>query len=164
MPNPSPAAFHHTCFVVRDLEAAAQRIADSFHIGPFAIWTIAPQVCRVNGEEQPFSFRVALATVGGATFEIIAPHTGNAIYEGQLGAHGDGFSHTCFSYASLEDLQAAKADLLQQGRRLVQEGSTAGVFDFAYFEIPEVGSLIEVLYLDPSQLPAPEAVIASAAA
>jgi catechol 2,3-dioxygenase-like lactoylglutathione lyase family enzyme len=164
MPNLTPAAFHHTCFVVRDLEATAEKIAATFHIGPFAIWTIAPQICRVNGEEQPFSFRVALATVGGATFEIIAPHTGNAIYEGQLAANGDGFSHTCFSYASLEDLRAAKADLLAQGRRIVQEGSTEGVFEFAYFEIPEVGSLIEVLYLDPSQLPAPEAVIPSVAA
>jgi hypothetical protein len=33
------------------------------------------------------------------------------------------------------------------------------VFDFGYFRFPEIGSLVEVLYIDPAKLPAPEAVI-----
>jgi hypothetical protein len=33
------------------------------------------------------------------------------------------------------------------------------MFDFGYFRFPEIGSLVEVLYLDAARLPAPEAVI-----
>jgi hypothetical protein len=46
---------------------------------------------------------------------------------------------------------------------MVQEGSGGNVFDFAYFRFPEIGSLVEVLYLDPSKLPPPEAVIGPSA-
>jgi hypothetical protein len=37
------------------------------------------------------------------------------------------------------------------------------VFDFGYFRFPEISSLVEVLYLDPTKLPAPEAVIGPSA-
>jgi hypothetical protein len=53
----------------------------------------------------------------------------------------------------------AKTDLRRQGRELVQEGSAGDVFEFCYFRFPEIGSLVEVLYLDTTKLPAPEAVI-----
>jgi len=33
------------------------------------------------------------------------------------------------------------------------------VFDFSYFDFPEIGSPIEVLFLDAGKLPPPEAVI-----
>ncbi len=33
------------------------------------------------------------------------------------------------------------------------------MFDFAYFDFPEIGSVVEVLFLDAAQLPPPEAVI-----
>jgi hypothetical protein len=48
---------------------------------------------------------------------------------------------------------------MRQGRQIIQEGGSGDVFEFAYFSFPEVGSPIEVLFLDPSRLPAPEAVI-----
>jgi methylmalonyl-CoA/ethylmalonyl-CoA epimerase len=154
-----PVALHHTCFLVRDLEGTAQRLSDAFGIGPWNIWTIAPAECRVHGQASPFSFRVALATVGGGTFELITPQSGRSVFEEQLEKHGDGFHHTCLVYSSLEAVRAAKAELLRQGRELVQEGNGGDVFDFGYFRFPEIGSLVEVLYIDPARLPAPEAVI-----
>jgi hypothetical protein len=33
------------------------------------------------------------------------------------------------------------------------------MFEFADFRFPEIGSLVEVLYLDAAKLPAPEAII-----
>jgi hypothetical protein len=33
------------------------------------------------------------------------------------------------------------------------------MFDFGYFQFPEIGSLVELLYLDAAQLPAPEVII-----
>ncbi len=159
MTRPLPVTLHHTCFLVRDLEGTARRLSDALGIGPWNLWTITPADCRVRGEASPFSFRVALATVGGATFELITPHTGRSVYDEQLETRGEGFHHTCLVYASLEEVRAAKAELRRQGRELVQEASGGEVFDFGYFHFPEIDSLVEVLYLDPARLPAPEAVI-----
>ena len=159
MPRVIPAAFHHTCFLVRDLEATAQRLSDALGIGPWNIWTIAPAVCRVRGQDSPFSFRVALATVGGGTYELITPQTGRTVFDEHLARHGEGFHHTCLVYPSIEAVREAKRELLQQGRELIQEGSAGDVFDFAYFDFPEIGSAVEILYLDASKLPPPERVI-----
>ena len=154
-----PAALHHTCFLVRDLERAAQQIADALGIGPWNIWTIEPAECKVRGQKSPFSFRVALTTVGGGTYELVTPHNGRSVYDEHIEQHGEGFHHTCLVYPSLEALREAKADLRRQGREPLQEASTGDVFDFAYFPFPEIGSLVEVLYLDVARLPAPEVVI-----
>lgn len=81
------------------------------------------------------------------------------MYVNHLATRGEGFHHTCLFYASLDDVRAAKADLLRQGRVLMQEGGSGDFFEFAYFEFPEIGSPIEVLYIDVSKLPPPEAVI-----
>lgn len=163
MTRPIPAALHHTCFLVHDLEGTAQRLSDSLGIGPWNIWTITPAECRVHGKASSFSFRVALATVGGGTFELVSPHSGQSVYDEHLAEHGEGFHHTCLVYPSLDAVREAKADLQRQGRELVQEASGGEVFEFGYFRFPELGSLVEVLFLDPSKLPAPEAVIGSAA-
>jgi hypothetical protein len=56
-------------------------------------------------------------------------------------------------------VRKAKADLLRQGRELIQEGSAGDVFDFSYFLFPEIGSAVELLYLDAAKLPPPEAVV-----
>ena len=157
-----PAALHHTCFLVRDLEGTAQRMADALGIGPWNIWTITPTVCKVHGQESPFSFRVALATVGGGTYELVTPHSGRGVYEEHLDRYGVGFHHTCLVYPSLEAVREAKAELTRQGRTLVQEGSAGDVFDFSYFSFPEIGSLVELLYLDAAKLPPPEGVVRAA--
>jgi hypothetical protein len=159
MTRVTPTTLHHTCFLVHDLEATAQRMADALGIGPWNIWTITPEMCRVNGEESPFSLRIALATIGGGSFELVSPLTGRIVSTQHLREHGEGFHHTCLLYSSLEAAREAKAEFRRQGRRLVQEGSTGDVFDFSYFDFPEIGSLIEVLYLDASKLPPPEVVI-----
>jgi catechol 2,3-dioxygenase-like lactoylglutathione lyase family enzyme len=156
---PTATALHHTCFLVRDLEGTAQRLADSLGVGPWNVFTIRPTASRVHGEERPFSFRVALATVGGGTFELVTPLTGPSVYDEHLAAHGEGFHHTCLVYASLAEVRAAKAELVRQGRELIQEASGGDAFEFAYFQFPEIGSAVEVLYLDPAQLPPPDGVI-----
>lgn len=163
MTMPSPAALHHTCFLVRDVEAAAQALSDSLGIGPWNVWTIEPAECRVRGKDSPFSFRVALAQVGGGTFELITPLTGTSVYDAHLEKHGEGFHHTCLVYPTLDAVREAKAELLRQGREMVQEGSAGDVFDFSYFIFPEIGSAVELLYLDAAQLPPPEVVIGEGA-
>jgi methylmalonyl-CoA/ethylmalonyl-CoA epimerase len=159
MPTETPHALHHTCFIVRDLEGTARRLSDSLGIGPWNIWTFEPTRCLVHGKESRFSFRVALTAVGGGIFELVTPHTGLSVYGEHLEQHGDGFHHICFVYPSLEGVQKAKAELHRQGRVAIQEASAGDSFEFAYFDFPEIGSAIEVLYLDVSKLPPPEAVV-----
>jgi len=159
MAIPTPAAIHHTAFLVRDLEATAQRLSDTLGIGPWNVFTIAPAESRVRGEPSPFTFRAALATVGGGTFELITPHTGRSIYDEHLEKYGDGFHHTCLVYPTIDAVREAKAELRRQGMEIIQEGSAGDVFDFGYVAFPEIGSLVELLYLDVSKLPPPDAVI-----
>lgn len=159
MSRPAPAALHHTCFIVHDLEAAARALSDALGIGPWNVWTIEPERCTVRGVEQRFSFRVALGQVGGGTYELITPHEGRSVYDEHLERHGNGFHHTCMAYPTMDAVRAAKAALIADGRTMLQEGSGGDVFDFAYFDFPEIGSPIELLFLDPSKLPPPEAVI-----
>jgi len=158
MTQPSPVALHHTCFLVRDLEGTARKLADALRVGPWNVWTITAE-CRVHGRTSPLSFRIALATVGGGSFELITPHGRRSVLNEQLEEHGEGFHHTCLAYPSLSAVQEAKAELQRQGRELVLEVSGGDAFDFTYVRFPEIGSLVELLYLDPARLPAPEAVI-----
>ena len=159
MTRPTPVALHHTCFVVHDLEAAARALSDSLGIGPWNVWTIVPERSVVRGVEQHFSFRVALTEVGVGTYELITPHAGESVYDEHLAQFGNGFHHTGMVYPSMQAVRDAKAALLDDGRTMLQEGSGGDVFDFAYFEFPEIGSPIELLFLDAEKLPPPEAVI-----
>ena len=159
MAIPTAATLHHTGFLVRDLEATARRLSDALGIGPWNVWTIAPTYCIVRGEPSPFTFRAALATVGGGTFELITPHTGRSVFDDYLETHGEGFHHTCLMYPTLDSVREAKAEVRRQGREIIQEGSAGDVFDFGYVAVPEIASLVELLYLDISKLPPPEVVI-----
>jgi methylmalonyl-CoA/ethylmalonyl-CoA epimerase len=154
-----PSALHHTAFLVRDLEGTAQTLASELGIGPWNIWTIDPDTCVVRGQPGRFSFRVALATVGGGTFELVTPAGGRSVIDEHLEQHGEGFHHTCLVYPSLDALRQAKAELRRQGREMILEASGGDVFDFAYVLFPEIGSAVEVLYLDASKLPPPERTI-----
>jgi len=147
---------HHTCFVVRDVEETAAALAAS-GIGPWSIWSIAPAATTVRGRDVPFSFRVALAAVGDSNVELLAPDEGESIYVGHLEANGEGFHHTCVAYPTREALREAKAQLVRQGREVVQSADMGELGEFCYFDLPEIGALLELLYV--TELPPPEKTI-----
>jgi hypothetical protein len=147
---------HHTCFVVRDVETTAAALAES-GIGPWGVWTIEPAASTVRGREARFSFRIALAQVGGANYELLAPYDGDSIYVEHLATSGEGFHHTCILYPSREAIGDAKAELERQGRTMVQSGDLGDLGELCYYDISEIGSLIELLYV--TELPPPEKTI-----
>lgn len=153
----SSGTLHHTCFVVNDVEKTATALAESLGIGPWGVWTIEPGGTTVRGRDVPFSFRIAIAAVGDSNYELLAPHTGESIYVEHLEAKGEGFHHTCIAYPSHEALREAKAELLHQGRELVQGGDFGDAGEFCYFDIPEIGALLELLYV--KEQPPPETTI-----
>jgi hypothetical protein len=150
---------HHTCFVVHDLEKAAKALADSLGIS-WNVWTIEPESSTVRGRDVPFSFKVALAQVGGAAYELIEPHTGESVYVEHLASKGEGFHHTCIAYGTREAIQQAKDELSRQGREMIQSGSLGELGEFCYFDIPETGAVLELLFLS-GELPPPEKTIGS---
>ena len=147
---------HHTCFVVHDVESTAAALTES-GIGPWGVWTIEPTAATVRGREVPFSFRIAFASVGASNFELLAPQEGESIYVGHLEANGEGFHHTCIAYSSREAMREATAELVRQGREIVQSAEMGELGEFCYFEIREMGALLELLYV--TELPPPEKTI-----
>jgi methylmalonyl-CoA/ethylmalonyl-CoA epimerase len=143
---------HHTCFVVHDVEKTAAALAES-GIGPWGVWTIEPVATTVRGREVPYSFRIGFASVGGSNFELLAPLEGESIYVDHLEANGEGFHHTCVAYPSREAMREAKAELVSQGREIVQSADMGELGEFCYFDIPEMGALLELLYV--TELPPP---------
>jgi len=158
MSVPDSGVLHHTGFVVHDVEKAANALSESLSIGPWGIWTIEPTEGTLHGKRASFSFRAALAEAGGASYELISPASGESVYKEYLAKHGEGFHHTCLLYPDLAALRAAKSKLLSQGREMVQGASVGELAEFFYFHIPEIGSVVELLYL--GELPPPEKTIA----
>lgn len=149
--------FHHVCFVVEDLEKAAQSLASTLSIKPWNVWTITPDTSTFRGREVATSFKIAIAPLGAANFELIQPISGENAYFEHLQTKGEGIHHTCIAYETLVAMQDARRELLRQGRTMIQSGSIEGAAEFCYFEIPETGSVLELLYM--KELPAPEKTI-----
>jgi Glyoxalase/Bleomycin resistance protein/Dioxygenase superfamily len=147
---------HHVGIAVHDVEKSAAALEAS-GIGPWAIWTIAPASTIVRGQDVPFTFRVAFAAVGDSNFELIAPLEGESIYVDFLKTNGEGLHHTCIAYPTREALHEAKEELTRQGRELVQSADMGELGEFCYFQIPEIGSLLELLYV--TELPPPEVTV-----
>lgn len=95
--------------------------------------------------------------MGDSNYELLAPLEGESIYVEHLAANGEGFHHTCISYPSREAMRDAKAELERQQRTMVQSADMGDLGEFCYYDIPEIGSLIELLYV--TELPAPEKAI-----
>ena len=140
-------AFHHTCFVVHDVDATAAKLEASLGIGPWHFETIEPPAATMRGRPARLTFRIALAPVGEAFYELLAPVSGESIYAEHLAERGEGFHHTCIRYETHGALRAAKRELSDQGRTIVQSGDFGDAGEFCYFEIPETGALLELLYL-----------------
>jgi catechol 2,3-dioxygenase-like lactoylglutathione lyase family enzyme len=152
---PGSSTLHHTCFLVRDVDGAAARLATTLGIGPWHVWTITPEEGTVHGR----SVRVALAEHGGSSYELLAPISGDSVYVEHLATKGEGFHHTCHAYASREELRAAKAELLAKGCEMIQDASLGDLGEFCCFAVPETASVLELLYL--RQLPPPEKAISA---
>ena len=142
--------FHHTAFIVKDIEKTAATLAKSLSI-KWGLWTVEPTASTVHGQDVHFSFRAAFAQVGEASYELIEPLSGESVYVEHLKTKGEGFHHTCIAYPSVEALRMAKDELVNQGREIVQSAMVGEAAEFYYFDIPELGSILELLYLAESE-------------
>jgi catechol 2,3-dioxygenase-like lactoylglutathione lyase family enzyme len=151
------ATLHHACFVVRDLDKTAKKMADDLSIGPWHVFEIEPEECVVNGEPVALRFRVALADVGGASYELLEPGEGDNFYREHLDTAGEGLHHTCLLYESRDAMRAARDEMLAQGREMVLSASLGEGGELCYFRVEEAGTLLELLFL--AGMPEPDLTI-----
>lgn len=149
--------FDHICFVVEDLEKSARRLTESLSIKPWSVWTIEPDSAILHGSPARMKFLLAVAPVGGSRFELIQPLSGPSVYSEHLVAKGEGYHHSCLSYQTHDAMRRAKAELLSQGRKLIQGGTLGDQVEFCYFQIEENGDILELLYL--AEMPPAELTI-----
>lgn len=145
--------------VVRDLDAAMERYANEFGLGPWAVYTFSPAWIRdmtFRGASQGYTMKLALADVGGMMYELIEPVQGPNSYEEFLNEHGEGLHHLGYF---VDDLDAAIRYMEGKGYSLLQSGRGMGVDDdggYAYFETEgALGCIVEAIQM-PRQMPDPE--------
>ena len=151
-------SLHHTCFIVRDLEATARRLAASLGVD-WQVWTLEPEHCTVHGGAVPYSCRVAIAPLGSSNLELIEPVSGDSVYVEHLETRGEGFHHTCIAFSDPAAMHQARGDLEAREWEMIQSGRVGDAAEFYYFRIPDTDSVLELLWID--ELPPPEATIAS---
>jgi len=139
------------------VDATAKALAKSLGV-TWNVWTLEPPEMTVRGKRTQCSFKVALAQVGNAVYELLQPVTGESVYVEHLATRGEGFHHTCLAYPTADALRQAKSELERQGRTLIQSGRDGELYEFCYFTMPELGGALELLFLG-GELPPPEQTI-----
>jgi hypothetical protein len=135
--------------VVRDLRAAMETYLERYGIGPWEIYDFNPDTVEnmeARGEPVEWSWRLALARVGGVIWELIEPLDDRSIYAHHLAAHGEGVHHVGMATAYDRTL----AELESEGRAPLLRGRYGGV-DFAYLPTDnDLGVVTEIFSAAPS--------------
>ncbi len=147
--SPLPGTLFQIGYVVPNLDTALAHLNNTLGAPRFMVLRgIIVENGWFRGSQAPINHSMAFGYVGDMQFEIIEPVSGKSTYSEFLervpegGVHHLGFS--------VEDYDAATADLLARGYRLVQRGTFGGT-KFGYFETSDdPGTVTEIIYLDPN--------------
>lgn len=148
-------------FVVKDIDRAMEaywRVG----VGPWRIYTYSAArliEATYRGKPADWSFRIALAKVGGFTLELIQPVSGESIYSEYLATHGEGgIQHLG---VVVQDVDLVVEQARQSGFEMIQSGrghGARGDGKFAYFATEDdLLTVYEVMELPSVRVP-PERV------
>ena len=122
--SPLPGTLFQIGYVVPNLDAALSHLNNTLGAPRFMVLReIIVENGWFRGSQAPINHSMAFGYIGDVQFEIIEPVSGKSTYSEFLervpegGVHHLGFS--------VEDYDAATADLLARGYRLVQRGTLA---------------------------------------
>jgi catechol 2,3-dioxygenase-like lactoylglutathione lyase family enzyme len=144
-------------FVVRDLDRAMEaywRVG----IGPWRVYSYSASrftEATYRGRPADWSFRLALATVGGFTLELIQPVSGESLYSEYLAVNGEGgIQHLGLV---VEDVDLVVEQARQAGYVVVQSGrghGARGDGKFAYLATADdLRTVYEVMELPSVRIP-----------
>ena len=148
----------HQSFLVKNIEEKASHLSKLLGVG-FEVWTITPKKCRYRTSNETYSYRVAIATIGSGKIELIQPVAGESHLSEQLSQQGEGNHHTAFTFPNYKAFDNVRKALISQDYLSIQFGKTEGFFEFEYFEMPELGTIIELLWVE--QMPESDGTIFS---
>jgi methylmalonyl-CoA/ethylmalonyl-CoA epimerase len=145
--RPLPGKFFQIGYVVPNLDAALAHLNTKLGAPRFmALRKIIVENGWFRGSQAPINHSMAFGYVGDVQFEIIEPVSGKSTYSEFLDRVPEGGVHH-LGY-SVENYDAATADLLARGYKPVQRG-TFGDTKFGYFETSDdPGTVTEIVYLD----------------
>ncbi len=145
--RPLPGTLFQIGYVVPNLDAALAHLNGKLGAPRFMVLReIVVENGWFRGSDAPINHSMAFGYVGDTQFEIIENVAGKSTYSEFLDRVPEGGVHH-LGYA-VDDYDAATADLLARGYRLVQRG-TFGDTKFGYFETgDDPGTLTEIVYLD----------------
>jgi hypothetical protein len=111
--------FFQLGFVVPDLEAAAERWARVFGVGPFTVLPAMDVACTYRGEESGVTMQVGAAQAGPVQVELIRQHCDRpSVFRDVFAAHEGGFHQIC---TVTPDYDGKKAHLESLGYELACE-------------------------------------------
>jgi methylmalonyl-CoA/ethylmalonyl-CoA epimerase len=140
------------CFVVPSVDDAVRIWHAKYGVGPWTLLNLAPDDPQVDGRDDPYAFRAAIATWGPIQLELIEPLDDRSHYAQSLAAHA-GKPHFHHIKITNEDYHAAFDELLASGHQVVQSGRV-GETAFAYFSLgDETGCTIEQASRRPGERP-----------
>ena len=106
-----------------------------------------PDSCTYRGRPADFVADISLSYAGDLQLELIAPVSGDNIYEEFLGRCGAGLHHICIE---ADDLDEALKDATDRGAEVVQRGVMPGGVEFAYVSAAQAGvPFIEIAHFPP---------------
>ena len=132
---------------MRDIGFVAGNISHTLGID-FDTWTIQPEVCRYGDSEDPYAFKIAIATIGNSKLELISPTGGESHLNDHLTEKGEGYHHSGIAYSDYGAFEVAKTGLLQQGYLSIQSGKTKAHFEFDYSKLASASMIIELLWVE----------------
>jgi|SRR5665647_1578805 len=145
--------------VVRDLQKAVESYSCLFGIGPWQITTNSapPLKCVYHEKAASYKVRVAKATVGQITIELIQYVEGDSIHRDFLASGRVGLEHLGIY---VRDLEAALITIKKRGIGILQEAERLGTTRdgrYAYLDTETLlGTVLELIQAPSEPSPAEE--------
>jgi catechol 2,3-dioxygenase-like lactoylglutathione lyase family enzyme len=106
-----------------------------------------PDSCTYRGRPADFVADISLSYAGELQLELVAPVTGENIYQEFLEQAGPGLHHICLE---ADDIEAAVTAAATGGAEVVQRGVMPGGMEFAYVSAAGAGvPFIEIAHISP---------------
>ena len=106
-----------------------------------------PDSCTYRGRPADFVADISLSYAGEMQLELIAPVTGENIYQEFLRQAGPGLHHIC---VEADDVAAAVTAAAAGGAEVVQRGVMPGGMEFAYVSAAAAGvPFLEIAHITP---------------
>jgi methylmalonyl-CoA/ethylmalonyl-CoA epimerase len=129
--------------VVPDLKAAMDGYISALGV-TFQVFEVDETSSAFSGSSAAFRIRIGVALMGLSSIELIQPVAGTTIYSEHLRNRGPGHHHIGVYVPSID---IAADELRQRGYPMLMEGHIDRLGRFAYFDAPDLHTIVEPLQL-----------------